>query len=337
MGLSAEVPLFWIYMNNSFLSKIPPKILMRLKGIDLNAPGENCHEAINELLQKSVLLGGKRLRPLLTYLFADFFGVPLSDCDVPARAIEMVHAASLAHDDVIDEASIRRGSPSINIQASNKKAVLAGDFLLATVIGELSRTGKIDLVKEMALVIEGLAEGEWLQSDLILSKNYTAENIEAIAKMKTSSVMTWCAVAPAVIKGLGPEIIHYCKSFGTHLGLGFQLLDDTLDFSGDSQKDALLDLKNGQINSVLYKWLEYHPDIKSRFHNGEDILPLFNEDKLDLALEETRNLAKEHLNKCRELIDVMSDELKGLRSEKEFEKSKSTFRFILDYLESRTY
>ncbi len=320
-------------MKSSFFKQIPPQILARLKTIDLDVPSQNAHEAMNELLQKSVLFGGKRLRPLLTYLFGEFFEVPLKDLDVYARAIEMVHAASLAHDDVIDEATTRRGKPSINIQASNKKSVLAGDYLLASVIGELCREGRLELVSEMAQVIELLSQGEWLQSDLISSRAYTRENLEEIAHKKTASVMTWCSVAPALVKGSQKEVVGYARQFGHHLGVAFQMIDDTLDFNGDGQKDGLLDLRNGQINSVLFEWLELHPDIKERFQRGEDIVPFFNENGLDQALDKVRTKAKEHMERCRDILEVLNKEIHGPGQD----SKKKPLLFILDSLEARQY
>lgn len=319
-------------MNNDFIENIPESVLERLQSIELEVPSANAHQAMDELLKRSVLLGGKRLRPLLTYLFGHFFEVSLKKVDVCSRSIEMVHAASLAHDDVIDAATTRRDLPSINIQGSNKKAVLAGDYLLAAVIGELCRSGRLELVSEMAHVIELLSQGEWLQADLIESKAYTRELIEDIAYKKTASVMSWCAVSPGLIKGLGKEQISYARQFGYHLGIAFQLIDDTLDFSGDSKKDSLLDLKNGQINSVLYEWLDLHPDVFSAFKEGHDIFEKFNEDKLDVALERVQKRAKDHLNKCRELIKVLSNEVGQTDSTK-----ISPLEFIVDFLENRHY
>lgn len=323
-------------MKSNFFKQIPPHVLARLKSIDLDVPSANAHKAMNELLQRSVLLGGKRLRPLLTYLFGDFFEVPLADLDTYARAIEMVHAASLAHDDVIDGATTRRGGPSINIQASNKKSVLAGDYLLAAVIGDLCHEGRLELVSEMAQVIELLSQGEWLQSDLIQSRAYTKENLLEIAHKKTSSVMSWCSTAPALVKGHRNEVINYCRQFGYHLGVAFQMIDDTLDFSGDGQKDGLLDLRNGQINTVLYEWLNFHPEAKKKFEKGKDIVNEFNEDHLDEALEKVRVQAREHMTRCRDILDVLCSEVHGGDSAK-IEKKKRPLLFILDSLENRQY
>ncbi len=328
--------------KTDFLLNIPKPILLKLKDIDLNVPSENCNQAVNELLQRSVLLGGKRLRPLLTYIFCDFFGVDLSDerCEVCATSIEMVHAASLAHDDVIDEATMRRGSPSINIQASNKKAVLAGDYLLAAVINRLTQKGSLELVGEMSLVIQALSEGEWIQSDAIEHRQYTRELIEKIALNKTSSVMTWCGVSAALLSDLPnqekkDQLRELTKAFGFHLGLTFQLLDDTLDFSGESQKDNLLDLKNGQVNSVIYEWLEMHPEILKDFKAGEDIMDLFTMDRIEDAIAIVRQQALEHSQKSRDLLGQMKATLQDFVPAKNLERGEKTLNFILKFLEDR--
>ena len=114
----------------SIMDSVPKEIIGQIKNIDLRITSENCNEEINKLLQKTVLFGGKRLRPLLTHLFGNLFGLPVLSVAPYAKAIEMVHAASLSHDDVIDNASQRRGVKSINIEGSNKMAILAGDYLV---------------------------------------------------------------------------------------------------------------------------------------------------------------------------------------------------------------
>ena len=339
-GPSTHLEVF--VSKTDFLLNIPKPILLRLKDIDLNVPSVNCNLAVNELLQRSVLLGGKRLRPLLTYIFCDFFGVDLEKnplCDICATSIEMVHAASLAHDDVIDEATMRRGNPSINIQASNNKAVLAGDYLLAAVINRLTAQGNLALVGEMSKVIQALSEGEWIQSDAIIHKQYNRDLIETIAMNKTSSVMSWCGVSAALISNHSDEDIselsEMARSFGAHLGLAFQLLDDTLDFSGDSQKDTLLDLKNGQVNSVIYEWLVLNPEVFNAFKDGEDIIDLFKEDGIEDCIATIRAQALSHLDQGRELLSQMKAKLHGNVDQKTLDRGEKTLLFILKYLEDR--
>lgn len=289
-------------MITDFLDSIPPHVLERSKNLDLQIRSVNAHLAIDDVLSRTVLRGGKRLRPLLTYLMANLFMIDLDLITPFARASELVHAASLSHDDVIDNASMRRGSPSINILASNKKAVLAGDYLLSSVIVDLCSTGELALVNEMSLVIKDLSEGEWLQLDLISSREYTRELIREIALKKTSSVMSYCALAPALLGDMPREIQTLCRHFGEHLGLAFQLIDDTLDYSIGSEKDQQLDLQNGIVNAVVFELLNSRPDLMARFKAGEDLTRLLLLEDMGPSVKLISNEAFNHLEKAREAL-----------------------------------
>lgn len=293
-------------MINNFLDALPAEVLENSKQLELKIRSVNAHNAIDSILERSVLRGGKRLRPLLTYLVAHLFRVDFKTVAPFARATELVHAASLSHDDVIDNATTRRDAPSINILASNKKAVLAGDYLLSSVIVDLAYAGNLELVKEMSLVIKDLSEGEWLQLDLIDERKYTREIIREVAKKKTSSVMSYCVFAPAVLSGQSDSIKTLCKKLGESLGLAFQLIDDTLDYSQDSQKDSELDLKNGIVNAVVYEFLNDHPQIFLKFKNGENLYDLLKGHDLSKAIEAINTEAHEHLNICKNILDQIT-------------------------------
>ena len=171
-------------MIKEFFSSLPKTVMSEVTTLDVEAPSQDCNKQINDLLKRTVLLGGKRLRPLLTFLMGELFNVPGESLREYARAVELVHAASLSHDDVIDNAQMRRGVPSINIMGSNKKAILTGDYLLADVIVHLTREGNLQLVTEMSYVIRDLAEGEWIQLEAAQSRKYDLNVIETIAKEK---------------------------------------------------------------------------------------------------------------------------------------------------------
>lgn len=325
-------------MLTDLFQSIPKDILETSQKLDLNIESKNCNEAVNSLLQRTVLLGGKRLRPLLTLLMGSFFGSDTEKMKPFAKAIEMVHGASLAHDDVIDLATTRRGVPSINVDASNKKAVLAGDFLLADVIVTLTKTGQLELVKEMSYVIQDLAMGEWIQSDAKDSREYTSEIIENIAHKKTASVMSWCCLAGAILENEPQNIVQYARELGVHLGLAFQLMDDTLDFSGQSQKDYQLDLKNGMINAVVYEWLVLNPDKMQAFKNGEDIYTLVGDHNLSEAVTLVQKKAEDHLNRSRELLQLLQTEISPeVKSTSLHQESIKPMELIIDYMGGRKF
>lgn len=318
-----------------FLQTIPPQVIERIQSIDLNIDSENCNKEINTLLQRTVLLGGKRLRPLLTYLMGNLFGRELDEVHLYAKSIEMVHAASLSHDDVIDNATTRRDLASINVVSSNKKAVLAGDYLLAEVIVNLTNNGNLQLVREMSRVIQELAEGEWIQLDLSENRQYTEEMIREVALKKTASVMSYCCVAPAIAANAGEQLIRYARQFGVNLGLAFQMMDDTLDFSGNSMKDNKLDVDNGIVNSVLFRWLELNPQKMQDYRAGKNLSELWSEDHLDEAIEYIKNRAHQLLDECADLLNVMASELSS--NQVDAEAATRPLKTILNFIGDRNF
>lgn len=328
-------------MISDFLESLPQNALERSKQLDLKIRSVNAHESIDLVLGKTVLRGGKRLRPLLTYLMANFLRADFDLMAPFARATELVHAASLSHDDVIDNATLRRGAPSINIIASNKKAVLAGDYLLSSVIVDLVSTGNLKLVKEMSLVIKDLSEGEWLQLDLIENKQYTRELIREVASKKTSSVMSYCVIAPAIYNAESDDVVEMCREFGIRLGIAFQLIDDTLDYSANSEKDKELDLKNGIVNAVVFEMLEAKPDLLKRFQNGENLYELLNGRDFSPFVQKITDEAHEHLGVAKGILEKLNEKAtnSGLTSSKyyqahpeELQKNLEALELILTYM-----
>ena len=328
-------------MMNDFLDALPKEALENSKNMDLQIRSVKAHEAIDAILSQTVLKGGKRLRPLLTFLMAHLFRLDSKIVAPYARASELVHASSLSHDDVIDNATMRRGAPSINILSSNKRAVLAGDYLLSSVIVDLTNAGNLDLVREMSLVIKDLTEGEWLQLDLIDDRNYTRELIREVAEKKTSSVMSYCSVAPAILSGASIETIELCREFGRRLGLAFQLIDDTLDYSGDSQKDQELDLKNGIVNAVVYELLEANPAHFERFKNGENLIDVVRGVPFNSYVEKISTEAHAHLEVAKNILDELSvilSEIPEFKSNpKELEARINGLELIISYMALRSH
>lgn len=323
----------------NFFDVIPNSVLNKLEVLDLSIENSNsCTMAVNEALAKTVLAGGKRLRPMLTYLVAELFGVQDKRVNEAARAIEMVHGASLAHDDVIDNATQRRGMPSINIVESNKKAVLAGDYLLSEVIFRLASIGDLKIIQEMSEVIKDLSVGEWVQSDAIIDRNYSVELIEKIAQYKTASVMSFCTWSPAHIASAPLNIVNDSKEMGRRIGLAFQLMDDTLDFSENSDKDALLDVKNNIVNSVILEWLELNPEKFKAYKNGEDLINLWSEENLVTAVSNIKERAENHMNVAMEcLINIQNYLISSGLEESKVEQKLVPLTFIMNFILNRDH
>jgi len=285
---------------------------------------------IESLLNQTVLSGGKHLRPMLTHLTGCLAGVDDDVLHILSRSIEFVHAASLAHDDVIDNANLRRGKPSINVAGDNKMAVLSGDFLLAEVINDLCDLGNIQIVSEMANIIKRLSKGEWIQHDRLKSRNYKREDFRNIALLKTSSVLEWCFSAPFIYCNFSKEVISCAKSLGENLGLSFQLYDDLLDFSDDSEKDKLLDMENGQLTLISYLYLEKN-GLMPRYQAGEELTSLINFDEIKPILCDVKILADEYQQQCEEHLNLLVEML-NLNSNN---NDVRAIKYLLDKLKNR--
>ncbi len=324
-------------MFDSIDNFLSDELKSEFQGIDWNIENDQVNSEISTLLNDTVFVGGKRIRPLLTYLFGNLFSLDPQEVTPYAKAIELVHAASLCHDDVIDDAHTRRGKDSINIVSSNKKAVLAGDYLFSNVVLNVAKKGRVNLVQEIAQVIQDLSDGEWLQLNLSEKRNYTKERIEEVAIKKTGSVMRWCCVVAPSLADASKEVKNHCLEFSKNLGVAFQYVDDTLDFSDDLNKDQLIDLKNGIINSVIFQWFKLNPEIERKFLSGEDISTLFHNDGIEKAVSIVKLDAISKLDKAKFHLDGIVKELSNNGNLEELLTLRRPIDFILEYLGSRTY
>lgn len=169
-----------------------------------------------------------------------------------AQTIEFIHNASLLHDDLIDRSHLRRSKPAAWLKYSPEYAVLAGDYLLARVMVNLSRYGNLRLIQYTAEMISDLLEGEWIQDSLVRDWNVQLKQLDQVHDLKTASLFKWCLRAPFIAKENYNEDLHQTlDEMGTMLGLLFQRGDDLLDFDirNDEGKAVLGDLKSGYLNS----------------------------------------------------------------------------------------
>lgn len=224
--------------------------------------------ALAHVLNEVWKSGGKRLRPSLVFLCAQLLNVPAEKIKPYARAAELVHTATLLHDDVIDQAPLRRGQPSVPQRYGNYRAVLSGDFLLAHVMWELSLLGHYVANSRLSETLQWLVEGEWLQHSIIDRADVTRELSLTIAERKTASLLMWCCEVPGLIAAASPSVCESLKEYGRNLGLAFQLQDDVLDFlQSDTGKPKLNDLRQGLMNSVSVELRENSPQAKKWIEN----------------------------------------------------------------------
>ncbi len=215
--------------------------------------------ALAHEIDELVLAGGKKFRPGLMFLLGKVFGLPSGTLTTYARAAELTHLASLIHDDVIDASDKRRNHATLNALRNNTTAILAGDYVLATIMGELARAGNNELLVDLTKCIQDLADGEWLQYDLKAKTHVRVEDLELICIKKTGSLIRFCCTTPA--KLAGHKDITTIATLGERIGLVFQMADDIVDGFNQSGRPAFQDIINGQLNYVTLKLIELYPEL----------------------------------------------------------------------------
>jgi len=180
--------------------------------------------------------GGKRMRPILILLIAKSFGKVSPTTQHAAVGLELLHTASLIHDDVVDESNERRGQASVNASYNNKVAVLVGDYVLSTALQQVGYTNSNSIVKYLAELGQTLSDGEILQLSNIKREEITeAAYLEIIAR-KTAILFEICAAIGAESAGVSEEDVALARAFGKNIGMIFQIRDDIFDYF-ESEKE----------------------------------------------------------------------------------------------------
>lgn len=195
---------------------------------------------------------GKGFRSKLIHLVGKHLDLKERDEHLLAQTIEFIHNASLLHDDLIDRSPLRRSKTAAWLKYSPEYAVLAGDYLLARVMVNLSRYGNLRLIQYTAEMISDLLEGEWIQDSLVKDWNVQLNQLDKVHDLKTASLFKWCLRSPFIAQENYEENLHQILGeMGALLGLLFQRGDDLLDFDirNDEGKALLGDLKSGYFNS----------------------------------------------------------------------------------------
>jgi octaprenyl-diphosphate synthase len=216
--------------------------------------------AISHHLQSS---GGKRLRPVLVLLFARALG---ADTDVAVRlgaVTEIVHTATLVHDDVIDEATTRRGKPSTNQVWGNQATVLAGDWLYMQAFHLTLQERNFRLLDLLIELTQTMVEGELMQSELVGRIDLSEQEYLDLVHRKTACLFSVCARYGALAAGADEELEKRCGDYGWNLGMAFQLTDDLLDFYATEEalgKPVANDLREGKVTLPLILALPHCTD-----------------------------------------------------------------------------
>lgn len=250
---------------------------------------------------------GKRVRPAIVLLLSR---ATMPDGQITPRhrrlaeITEMIHTASLVHDDVVDESDLRRGVPTVHSCFGNRVAVLAGDFLFAQSSWYLANLDNLEVVKLLSEVIMDLAEGEIQQGLNRFDTNLSIEAYLEKSYYKTASLIANSAKAAGILSEVEPEMADDFYQYGRHIGLAFQIVDDILDFTGSPEvlgKTAGSDLKSGNLTAPALFALEEKPYlevlIEREFAREEDLneaIALIKDSKgISLARELATHYAQE--------------------------------------------
>lgn len=203
--------------------------------------------------------GGKRLRPALMLLAAGYAGYRGRSAIRLAAVVEMIHTATLVHDDVIDAADTRRGRPSANAKWGNHRSVLAGDWLYMQAFQMALGERNFRILDILIDLTQKMVEGELLQLSRIGQSNVTEKDALELANFKTACLFSGCARLGAVLGGLKEDEEQRLAEYGHCSGMAFQLVDDLLDFTASTEqlgKPVLSDLKEGKVTLPLIYAME---------------------------------------------------------------------------------
>lgn len=240
-----------------FLSIIKQPISNELAAfVDLfNSTLEHEYGLLQNVLDHIRQRGGKRMRPMLILLIAKNYGGVNMVTQNAAVGLELLHTASLVHDDVVDESDERRGQASVNASYNNKVAVLVGDFILSSALLRVSETSNKTIIRKLAKLGQTLSAGEVLQLTNIDNEEISEDVYYQVIKQKTAALFEACCEMGALSAGVDENNLSEIREFGSNLGLAFQIRDDIFDYYESSEigKPTGNDMAEGKLTlPVIY-------------------------------------------------------------------------------------
>ncbi len=231
------------------LVRLTREPMERVNEIVLARAGSNV-ELIPEIARHLIDSGGKRLRPMLTIAAAGMCGYEAEGRVKLAASVEFMHTATLLHDDVVDESDMRRGKEAARLLWGNQASVLVGDYLLGQAFKMMVEVGSLEALEILSNAAAVIAEGEVMQLGAAKNTATTEDEYLAVIQAKTAALFSAAAEVGPVLAGRGKAERAAFRSYGTNLGLAFQLVDDALDYGGSSSslgKQVGDDFREGKI------------------------------------------------------------------------------------------
>ena len=267
-------------------------------------------QVLNHIRQR----GGKRMRPILMLLLAKNYGGVSSTTLNSAVGLELLHTASLVHDDVVDESAERRGQASVNATYNNKVAVLIGDYLLSTALLHVAYTNNETIIQNLAELGRTLARGEILQLSNIQNTEISEDVYYDVIKMKTAALFESCAAIGALSAGAHKDEVEKARLFGQNLGIIFQIRDDIFDYyeSKEIGKPTGNDMAEGKLTlPVIYALNNSHLEsmqtlarkVKTGTINADEIAVLVEFAKENGGIDYAERRMNDYRQLCMDYIE----------------------------------
>ena len=274
-------------------------------------------DLISQMSQYIINSGGKRIRPLLLLICAKATEYDGDYHYSMAVVIELIHTATLLHDDVVDQSATRRGQETANELWGNAPSVLVGDFLYSRAFEIMVEPNSMEIMRILSKATNQISEGEVLQLLNIKNANVTQAEYFKVIERKTACLFKAACQIAGILSSADQKVINAMGSFGMHLGNAFQIIDDTLDYESDSNiigKEIGDDLSEGKVTLPMIYALEKTKKVENKIlkdaiknadasHIDQIVEILLNVD----AFQYSRDIAKIESNRALESIDYLSD------------------------------
>ena len=280
---------------------------------------------------------GKGMRPILMMLVAKNYSEVTQVTQHSAIGLELLHTASLVHDDVVDESGERRGQPSVNATYNNKVSVLVGDYILSTALLHVSYTGNQRIVENLAQLGRTLASGEILQLSNIRNQEISEDVYYQVIKQKTAALFEACAAIGALSGGANQEEVKKAGQFGQNIGIIFQIRDDIFDYfdSKDIGKPTGNDMTEGKLTLPIIYALNQSPyesmmnlarKVKAGTINSDEIAVLVEFTKQQGGIEYAEQAMLDYRAKAQEYVSSIKKA-----------EIRDALNAYLDYVMQRNY
>ncbi len=289
-------------------------------------------DLVRRIASHLLFSGGKRLRPLLMIHSARICGYDTGFEILFSTIFEYLHAATLLHDDVVDEADMRRGKKAAHTKWSAPKVVLTGDFLLARALAIAAKTREPRVISVIANITQAMSQGEIDQLEKKGQKDLSEAQYLEIIERKTAVLIQGACQSGAIISNADQEKENALASYGYHLGLAFQMADDLLDYTATAKelgKNPGADMREGKLTLPLIHSLSNAGDEERKWMHQVIADPVFDQGRFEELKEKlltlggiayTQERAKDHVDKAKASLGIFEDS-----------ESKTLLQLIADY------